>query len=301
MLTITLLIDKQMVLRIVGLFLCVLISCEGWSQEIVTTLNGFSLGQFREIPSNSLRGVLKKDRFEDGFEYEIHLVEPDTSVYMIFEFASHDLVTIWSAQLTGKKEGFPCGFKDLTLGMSAKNIKKLLGVPSEIESAGEYGEKWSYENTNYSLEITPMKTLGGIKIIDMSNDFYPNVLTERIPPPKVWMNLISSEDRKAVASVVSPGIEVYQGDSLYFFRNSMKEEIESDPSGVFTRIKEAYKVVSGIDVSDTLSYEENVRLALGVDPLHVVKARLDDRYVELVFKFMFGKYLIWEIRIVDVD
>jgi hypothetical protein len=104
-------------MRTTALILLVLIARWSYSQEIVTDLNGFRLGQFREAPKNQLKTILQQDKFEDGFEYEIYPVEKDTSVYMIFEYANFDSHTIWSIQLTGNKKGFDCSFKDLKLGM----------------------------------------------------------------------------------------------------------------------------------------------------------------------------------------
>ena len=67
---------------------------------------------------------------------------------MIFEYADYDLYTIWSIQLTGTKKGYDCSFKGLKLGMSKVQLESMLGQPSSIEDAGEYGEKWVYKNAN---------------------------------------------------------------------------------------------------------------------------------------------------------
>ena len=48
---------------------------------------------------------------------------------------------------------------------------------------------------------------------------------------------------------------------------------------------------------NTLAYEENVRLILGQDPMHVAKFTLNKKYSEIVFKWMFGRYMIWEIKL----
>jgi hypothetical protein len=81
------------------------------SQLFQSDLNGFRLGQFREVPKNEIKTILQKDKVEDGYEYENYLIEPDTSVYMIFEYAKTDLNIIWSIQSTGSKPGYDCNFK----------------------------------------------------------------------------------------------------------------------------------------------------------------------------------------------
>lgn len=288
-------------LRLALLILIAFCANTTFSQELVSTLNGYSLGQFREIPKNNLLGLLQTDRFEDGFEYDVHLVEPDTSVYMIFEYAEYDLNTIWSAQITGSKDGYDCGFKGLKLGMKEKELRNLVGEPSTIEEVGEYGFKWSYANTNYSLEISPEKRLAGIKIIDMTHELFPSSRVELIPPYAIWIKLLTAREARTVSSILSPGIEIYQSDSTFFFQKPWSKELEEDKSGIYDLVSATAALLETIDVNDTLSYEENMRLALGADPMHVVKARTDEKYIELVFKYMFGKYLIWEIAIKDLE
>ncbi|MEQ8715952.1 MAG: hypothetical protein RIC80_23260 [Cyclobacteriaceae bacterium] len=272
------------------------VSISSYGQEIVTDLNGFRLGQFRDVPKNEFGMPLQEDRFDDGFEYEIYLVEKDTSAYMIFEYASHDLQTLWSIQLTGYKEGFDCSFKGLKLGMSEKEIVDILGKPSAIESAGEYGDKWVYDNTNFSLEVSPNGTLGGIKIIDMSYEFFPDADLNKIPSFKEYKTVLKSRDRNAVAGLLAPGIEIYKDDSVHFFSNPIAKEIDDDQSGIFRLTNEFAQKLDRIDPQDSLQYEENLRVALGQDTKHVAKFTLDGVYSEIVFKYMFGRYLIWEIK-----
>ncbi len=46
------------------------VSISSYGQEIVTDLNGFRLGRFRDVPKNEFGTPLQKDRFDAGFEYE---------------------------------------------------------------------------------------------------------------------------------------------------------------------------------------------------------------------------------------
>ena len=284
-------------MRILTLISLTIVSSLLHGQEIVTDLNGFRLGQFRDVPKNELKIILQQDIFEDGFEYEIYPVEKDTSVYMIFEYANFDLETIWSIQLTGNKMGFDCAFKDLKLGMSVNEIENKLGKPSSIEDAGEYGEKWVYDKTNFTLEVKPDRTLGGIKIIDMSHDFFPDPDLKKIPSFKEYTKILNSKNRKTISELLAPGIEIYKNDSVYFFKNSWKKEVETDESGIFNLVDETLEKLNKVNPEDTLQYEENMRIAFGQDTKHVAKFKVNNVYSEIVFKYMFGRYVIWEIKL----
>lgn len=277
--------------------LITLFTTVSYGQEIVMDLNGFRLGQFRDVPKNEFNKPFQQDKFEDGYEYEIYLVEKDTSVYMIFEYADYDLQTIWSIQLTGSKKDFDCSFKGLKLGMSEKEIETILGKPSSIEDVGEYGNKWVYDDTNYTLEVNPNGYLGGVKIIDMSYDFYPEPDVTKIPSFEQYTHIFQSKDRQTISELLAPGIEIYKNDSVYFFKNSIRNEIENDGSGLFNLVNEMNNIAANTNLQDTLQYEENVRVTEFQGVLHVAKFRLDGRYSEIVFKYLFGKYLIWEIKI----
>jgi hypothetical protein len=273
------------------------ISIISFGQEIELKLNGFELGQFREVPKNELKNVIQSDKFEDGFEYEIYLVEKDTSAYMIFEYANYDLNTIWSIQLTGTKSGFDCGFKGLKLGMTTKEIKSILGKPTSIQDAGEYGNKWVYDKTNYTLEISKEGKLGGIKIIDMSHDFFPEPDLKKIPSHIEYSKILKSNNRNEIVKLLAPGMEIYKNDSVYYFKNSIDNEIESNKSGIFDLVNEMTEIINKTNFNDTLQYEENMRMTEFQGVLHVAKFNINGKYSEIVFKYIFGKYLIWEMKI----
>jgi hypothetical protein len=267
------------------------------AQEFVTELNGFKLGQFREVPSNEFNTFFQSDKFEDGFEYEAFIINPDSTVYMIFEYAPSDLNINWSIQVTGSKVGYDCHFKNLKLGMSSKEVTKILGKPSSIEDAGEYGKRWEYENTNYSLEINPQGKLSSIKIIDQSDEFYPNIDLRTIPDFAQYSKILQSNDKKMISELLAPDIEIYKNDTTYSFKYSFDNEIENDNSELFQRIGEMSILIDQINPIDTLQYEENIRLVLHQNPMHVAKFHVNENFSEIVFKWRFGHYLIWEMKI----
>jgi hypothetical protein len=119
------------------LFTCTVVLARG--NEFVETLNGFQIGQYREILKAELGNPLKTGKFDDGFEYEIYLLSADTSHYMIFEFSPFDLQVIWSIQLTGINHD--AAFKKLKLGMDQSQVLKLLDAPSTKRDIGQFGNK----------------------------------------------------------------------------------------------------------------------------------------------------------------
>lgn len=275
----------------------IFLPCIGSAQELIRSLNGFHLGQFREVSTIELRSLIQKDTFPDGFEYEIFLIEPDTSVYMIFEYAPNDLETIWSIQLTGTKPGFDCGFKGLHLGMDSTVLDSMLGPPDLKESAGPYGNKWSYTHTNYSLEVSRQGLLAGIKLLDMSQDFFPVPDGSKVPTYQEYTEVLSSKDNQLISTFLAPGLEIYYEDSVYYFQKSLQTEIESDESEIFSLIDKLNVVIEQTNQADTLQFGESLRVTDEKEVMPVAKFWQNGRYSEIVFKRFFGQYLIWEIKI----
>lgn len=265
-----------------------------FANELILDLGGFQIGQYREVVKNELGEPIKTDKYPDGFEYEIYLVNPDTSVYMIFEYSPNNLEIIWSIQLTGKN--YKTDFKKVNLGMSSSRVNKTLGAPSRQIDIGEYGEKWEYDNTNFSIEINKNGKLSSIKITDESYRMFPNVDVEKIPAYADIVKILNSKSNSKLKELLSPDIELYWNDSTYFFRNSIKEEVSHDRSGIFNLLKDLSRSLGEVNTNDISEYEENVRVNAGQDPMHVIKIKQGQAIKEIVFKYRFGKYLIWEIK-----
>jgi hypothetical protein len=266
-----------------------------FAQEMATELNGFKLRQYREVPKNELKTIIKQGKFEDGFEYEAYPILADQSVYMIFEYAKSNLETIWSIQLTGTKQGFDCKFKGLKLGMPSKEVEQILGKPSSVEDAGEYSKRWEYTKANYSIEITPAEILGSVKITDKFPSFVSTDLS-KIPSYDKYSEIIKSKNRSAISELLAPNIEIYKGNSTIFFTRSFATEIKNDSSGIFKIMDEVAAALKKVDLRKA-GYEENMRMQEGENPLHVAKFKSNGQLSEIVFKYILGKYLIWEIRL----
>lgn len=266
----------------------------GNAQTIITDLNGFRIGQYRETASNEFGAPAKHDKYEDGFEYELFIIRPDTSLYMVFEYASGHSDIIWSIQISGYDTKEDIGFMGLKLGMDKEGVKRIIGEPNSIDDIGDYGQMWNYTNSNYSVEISNSGQLASIKITDNYSNKSPDI--SKLPTFHKVVKLMSSKKNADIANIVSPGIEIYYKNQTIFYKKSIRTEIKNDYSKVFQTIRELSKGLSKINTSDTNTYEENIRVSLGQNPKHVIKIKSGHTIKELVFEYINGQYLIWEIN-----
>jgi len=263
--------------------------------EMITDLRGFQIGQYRDVAKNELGEAMKKDKYQDGFEYEIYLVNRDTSVYMIFEYSPADLAIIWSIQLTGRIN-YEADFKGLKLGVDQSRVIEILGSPSRKENIGKYGEKWEYDGTNYSIEINTRGKLSSVKITDASSTLFPKLDANKIPTFGYVTDILKSKSPSKVKELLCPDVEISVHDSIYFFKNSISEEIKKDHSGIFKLISNLSADLEKINTSKVDEFEGNIRVATKQDPMYVMKIKKGNGIKEIVLKYRFGKYLIWEIK-----
>lgn len=280
--------------NILGIIL--LITSYGFSQDLLSELNGFKLNQFREVPTSEFGEPLQKKTFDDGFEMEIFLIKPDSTAYMVFEYANWDKNIIWSIQLYGDDKDLKPDFKNLKMGMFKENIIEKIGKPSDIKSVGEYGEVMKYENTNYSLEINKQNKLSSIKIKNLYSKYYLKPKAEKIPSFEFILEKLKGNNQK-ISKILSPGIEVYKDNKVIFFENSWRNEVENDLSGIYSLIRESIVGLEKVNTSDLDEYEENMRLTLNQDIKHVLKFKKHPKIQEIVLKWELGEYLIWEIQL----
>jgi hypothetical protein len=260
-------------------------------------LNGFKLGQFKDSPKNHYGNPIVSDKFDDGFEYEIFNLRPDTSLYMIFEYSPDDLNIIWSIQIYGNDHD--PNFKGLKLGMPKSEVQEIIGNPINIIDVGEYGEKWEYDSSNYSFEINTSGILASIKITDESYKYFTEIDITKMVSLEKLQTILKSKDRTQLSKILAPDIELYIDDSLYYFNKSFEEEMLNDESSIFSLIFKYSNDLLNISVGDTLEYEENMRLMMGVNPMSVIKFNDNHKIREIVYKYQFGRYVIWEMPIIQ--
>src|SRR5688572_2804614 len=89
-----------------------LLTIQVYGQTFYSDLYGFKLGQYRETAKLELGNPFQYGKFEDGFVYEAFLIKPDTSLYIVFEYAARDTNIIWSIQVSGYNATTDIGFKN---------------------------------------------------------------------------------------------------------------------------------------------------------------------------------------------
>lgn len=264
------------------------------AQTNALELNGFHLGQFREVASNELGEVFMQDQFDDGVQYEVFLLHPDRSLYMVFEYNREALDEIHAIQISGSDATADLGFKDLKFGMDSQQVIQTLGQPTMKAALGEYGERWNYDSLNYSVEINTDGQLSSIKISMPQQSETPDL--SQLLDFKSVIKTLSTGSNAEIAALLAPGIEIYQGEDLLFFEKSIRTEIKTDASKVFETIRKLSQGLDSIDTHNEQVYEENMRLMMGVSTLHVIKIKNEHPIHEIVFIYLNGRFLIWEIN-----
>ncbi|MFA5783158.1 MAG: hypothetical protein WC868_12900 [Bacteroidales bacterium] len=277
------------------LTLCIImLTIQAYGQKIYTDLYGFRLGQYREAAKNELGIPFQSGKYDDGFEYEVYLLKPDTSLYITFEYAANKTDIIWSIQVSGSNSTIDIGFQNIKLGIDKSQLKKAFGKPTTNEDIGEYGHQWSYDN--FSFEVNPKGKLTSVKILDNSNELFATPDFNKIPSfDKIQMTL-NSNNNSDILNLLSGDIEVYKNDSTYNFKKSFKTEEATDYSKIISLIKAISKDLSTVNTKNADEYEENMRFTYGEDTKHVIKIKKGHMIKEIVLKYYFGQYVIWEIK-----
>jgi hypothetical protein len=268
-----------------------LFSAKSIAQDVVNSLYGFQLGQYRDAATHELGRPLEQKTHEDGFEYEIFTLHPNNSLYMVFEYAKGHNDLVWSIQIAGTDTMADIGFKGLRLGAGETAVEKALGEPDVKNDLGEFGEQWEYDNANYSVEMSTDKKLSSIKIMDKLADEKPDL--NNLPKFKDVAKTFSKGTNAEIAALLSPDMEIYINNETLYFGKSIRNEILTDASKLFETIR---KAAAELDKVNNKDIEENMRLALGENPKHVIKIT-GSPIKEIVFKYKNGEFLVWEIDI----
>ncbi|MES2485324.1 MAG: hypothetical protein V4581_05155, partial [Bacteroidota bacterium] len=220
----------------------------------------------------------------------------EPSLYMIFEYLPSADEAIFTIQVTGTDAKADIRFKGLHFGDAAATVKKALGEPTEKFDIGEFGERWSYNDNNYSVEINNFGKLSSIKIKNTFPENKPEIA--KLPDfKKDILPKLTSGKNADIAPLLAPDIEVTSNKKLFYFGQSFDSEIKEDEGKVYTAIKLESKGLKKVNTSKVENFEENVRLVEGMEALHVIKINDPNCDItEIVFKYMNGKWLIWEFK-----
>ena len=132
----------------------------------VLDLNGFRLGQYREVPYRELGEPDQQGDSTEDIAYDAFLISEEPTLYMVFQYQRASPKIIWSIQITGENSKHDLGFRGLRMGDSPSVVEKQLGKPSKKSDVGEHGTRWDFEKSNFSIEINKEKRLSSIRIVN---------------------------------------------------------------------------------------------------------------------------------------
>ena len=270
------------------------------AQNIISELSGFRLGQIRAVTHNELGEPDKSGEQPDELSYEAFLLKEDPQLYMVFQYHKSEPQIIHSIQITGSDESNDPGFRGLKFGVGPKEVEKALGPPTKKMDAGEHGTRWEYDKANFSVEINKSNKLSSIRISDEREEG-GDPEYKSVPKFGELVKKLQTGSNAEISDLISPGMEVYEAEKVLFFNKKFRSEIATDSSTVFATIRRLAKELSQVDSTKEAEYEENMRLRLGHDPLHVMKFYKLKDITEIAFKWDGRKWLIWEFRARKVE
>lgn len=265
-------------------------------QNFFFELYGFKLGQFRNAAKIELGQPFETGKFEDGFVYEAFILKPDSSLHIIFEYSAVDTNLVWSIQVAGDNSTADLGFRNLKLGINKEQIEQILGKPSKREDIGEFGEKWDYDKTNFSIEVNKKGKLSSIKILDNSHDLFPKQDLNKLPTFENIQKTLNTGSNNEILDLLCGDVEIYFKDKTYTFQKSFKTESKNDYSKLISVIREISNDLSTVNTKNEKDYMESMRIVYGQDSKHVMKFGEKHKIKEIVFNYFGGKYLIYEIN-----
>jgi hypothetical protein len=269
------------------------------AQNFISELNGFKLGQYRDVLQNELGSPILQGKYDDGFIYEGYLIKPDSSLYLIAEYAPGRPDEIWSLQVTGSDTSARLGVGSLKIGMSKAQVERLLGKPGKKIDVGEYGSRWEYDNTNYSIEINRKGKFSSIKIKNISDQIFPQDKSSDFPTLEKVQKVLINGTNKEIMAVLCGNTEVYADGNTYFFKKSFATEQATDFSGVIALIRKLSADLATVNPKDLSACDVNLRVQEGDNPKVVFKFKPGHRIREIVFRYFEGRYEIFEITASD--
>lgn len=290
----------RLVLPSVG-WLCIFCAVTATGQtmpRVLTSLQGFSLGQYRETAVNYLKAPADKGRFADGFGYEVFdlRTESGAPLRLTVGFTAEEPEQIWSLCLTGRAGQLP--IKGLSLGADSALTLSLAGKPSTISNLPDAGKtRWEYDDANYTLTMDG-GVLSAFQITDEPGKWHFNAPAFGLQVLGPLVQDFSGNKRAAMALRLAPDIEVLDSSSAYSFEQPLNEEIRSDYSGIFSMLSDPEYGLPALKKVHPADMEVLERA--GNDAEHPMQAIfLNGNYPirELIFRHSYGRWLLWEVRL----
>jgi hypothetical protein len=264
-----------------------------YGQKIERSLAGFAIGQSKEIARKVLGKPYLSDTSNTGNPLEAFAHPMGDGWVIVFEYNKEKNNRISSIQLSSQKQSAPSGFNNLNFGMKKSEILKLIGRPSDKISIGEYGEKWEYELSSFSIDLDNKGILWAIKLFEPN--YESNTIQLAIPSLKSINDLQVKNDFEALSEFVSPSLIIQKSSRKYKFENAWNLETSNDASGVFKLFKEA---LSQINLSDTINpkqYKQTIIPIKNSTSKFKMSFKKGSSWLEFIWVYEFGSYRIIEI------
>lgn len=274
-------------------FLSFLIFCLDNLHAQEKVLYGFGLGQSKSAVKNEFKTPFKTGTYNDGSQYEIYLLNPDKSAYIVFEYQVSQPDVIGAIQVSGSDSSIDLGLKGLHLGDDKAKVEKALGKPHNSQKVEGEGELWNYGNY-YSLEFSEEGKLSSFKMMNNYRFEIPDVNQSKSFSELV--QILQTGNNEAIMNVISPGIKInYIGKSV-FFSKSLKSEIKNDTSNVFSTLRQISNGLEALDVKNPYMFEESAISEPGKRQQLIYKIKSAHIINEIILELNGGRFLIKEIK-----
>ena len=258
-------------------------------------LNGFLLGQHKNVLETTFGPPDQETTTEDGWVYRVYYLPEPSEGYMIFKFTNYDLGHIFSIQIAGDASVRMAPFVGLRLGDSREKIEEMLGQPSEVRPNTELNlELILYQNRNYSVEIDAEGKLSSIQIFGFEG-FRPDKFYG-VPRIKLLKDCLLATNKECLLDLLAPDFEVYKDGQTYTFTASARTELTNPDSQLLRFLAGERGSLRAVFVDEGLTGGAEGRIIMGGPIASVYKFPKSKIVREVVYKMFAGDWRVWEIQ-----
>ena len=239
--------------------------------DIQADLNGFRLLQLKNVAENYFGKPV--DTFKTNAS-NVEAYRIDSNAYMVFEYNKNLPNNIFSIQLTGHTtKALP--FKGLILGDDVQKVNAILGKPASVEKIESPNvSKYSYEGTNYTIEVDDKGKLFSIRIYS-TKDFVQKA-DDTFKSYERFKALVIAKDIREISEMLRPDVEIYKNGEVLSIKQRYYDFITNPDKNIITAL-----------LGDTDSVIKEMKESEPEGELRLIK----DFGVGEVYKFYKGKIL----------
>jgi len=268
----------------------------GFTQESPRSLAGFAIGQWKDIPIKILGKPYLSDTTEIGTPLEAFKHPIGEGWIIAFEYSNETNSKIKSIQLSGMHGDGNAVFLNLHFDMNKNDILKALGKPSDIIDIGEYGQKWIYEQSFFSLDISREGRLWCIKIFEPN---YEGLTNQGVPIPSFYqlVSIINTGSNEEIAHLISASLLIKKDNKQFVFSEPWNVELNDDLSGIFKLMKDNFKYVSVQDSINSKKYKQNFLPQTYGPSKYKMLYKQNNNWMEILWAYELNRYRVVAINI----